>query len=55
MKLPEAKRTHAGVTLEGKKLEFEQIVNQVREVLATHLDEQTASIEVIAFEPNKAP
>lgn len=28
---------------------------EVREVLATHLDEQTASIEVIAFEPNKAP
>jgi hypothetical protein len=27
---------------------------EVREVLATHLDEQTASIEVIAFEPNKA-
>lgn len=34
MKLPEAKRTYTGVTLEGKKLEFEQIVNQVREVLA---------------------
>ena len=34
MKLPEAKRTFTGVTLEGKKLEFEQIVNQVREVLA---------------------
>ena len=39
MKLPEAKRTHAGVTLEGKKLEFEQIVNQVREVLA--IDDKT--------------
>lgn len=34
MKLPAAKRTFAGVTLEGKKLEAEQIVNQVREVLA---------------------
>lgn len=34
MKLPEAKRTYTGVTLEGKTLEFEQIVNQVREVLA---------------------
>lgn len=34
MKLPEAKRQFTGVTLEGKKLEFEQIVNQVREVLA---------------------
>lgn len=34
MKLPAAKRSFAGVTLEGKKLEFEQIVNQVREVLA---------------------
>jgi len=33
MKLPAAKRSFAGATLEGKKLEFEQIVNQVREVL----------------------
>jgi len=39
MKLPEAKRTYTGVTLEGKKLEAEQIVNQVREVLA--IDDKT--------------
>jgi len=38
MKLPEAKRTHAGVTLEGKKLEFEKIVNDVRGVLAVDAD-----------------
>lgn len=28
---------------------------EIREMLATHLDEQTGSIEVIAMEPNKAP
>lgn len=39
MKLPEAKRTFAGVTLGGKTLEFELIVNQVREVLA--VDDKT--------------
>jgi len=39
MKLPAAKRQFSGVTLEGKKLEAEQIVNQVREVLA--IDDKT--------------
>lgn len=38
MKLPEAKRQFTGVTLEGKKLEFEKIVNDVRGVLAVDAD-----------------
>lgn len=46
MKLPEAKRTFTGVTLEGKKLEFEQIVNQVREVLGIDANADVAGTVV---------
>lgn len=46
MKLPAAKRSFAGVTLEGKTLEAEQIVNQVREVLAIDANTDVAGAVV---------
>ena len=41
--------THAGAERMVLMIEKENL--ELREVVATHLDEQTANIEVFAFEP----
>lgn len=46
MKLPEAKRQFTGVTLEGKKLEAEKIVSDIREVLGVAADGDVAGTVV---------
>ncbi len=58
MRTTEALVAPAGTAQRGRGklvLLVEQDNLEIREMLATHLDEQTSSIEVIAIEPSKAP
>ncbi|MBK8524751.1 MAG: hypothetical protein IPL58_12070 [Betaproteobacteria bacterium] len=58
MRRTEALVAPAGTAQRGRGklvLLVEQDNLEIREMLATHLDEQTSSIEVIAIEPSKAP